>query len=171
MDAGCRAWSRRREVPIRYVRVLRVESAVRSTAGRHQSAVCFAARREVFQDVTALDAAVIERGHPDPAAALELRHLARDSLQAKTEELRHVAAGVTVAAGLLMVSRLRYNSFKGSGSGAKGERVPFAAIVIAVAVIIALVIDPPRMLFAAAVLYALSGPVLWLRRRRLPAES
>jgi CDP-diacylglycerol--serine O-phosphatidyltransferase len=84
-------------------------------------------------------------------------------------ELRYAAAVVTVAAGLLMVSRLRYSSFKGSGSGPKAERVPFAAIVAAVAVFIALWIDPPRVLFAAAVLYALSGPVLWLRRRRSPA--
>jgi CDP-diacylglycerol--serine O-phosphatidyltransferase len=32
-------------------------------------------------------------------------------------------------------------------------------------VLIALVLDPPRVLLAAGVLYALSGPVLWLRRR------
>ena len=80
-------------------------------------------------------------------------------------ELRYVAAGVVVLAGLLMVSRVRYTSFKGSGHGARAERVPFAAILIAVAVLIALWIDPPRVLLAATALYALSGPVLWLRRR------
>lgn len=80
-------------------------------------------------------------------------------------ELRYVAAGVVVLAGLLMVSRVRYTSFKGSGQGARAERVPFAAILIAVAVLIALWIDPPRVLLAATALYALSGPVLWLRRR------
>ena len=79
--------------------------------------------------------------------------------------LRHVALAVTVAAALLMVSRIRYTSFKGSGSGPKSERVPFFAIVIALVVLIALVLDPPRVLLAAGVLYALSGPVLWLRRR------
>jgi len=83
-------------------------------------------------------------------------------------ELRHVALGVTVAAGLLMVSRIRYTSFKGSGTGPKADRVPFFAIVIALAVIIALVLDPPKVLLAAAVLYALSGPVQWLWRRRSP---
>jgi CDP-diacylglycerol--serine O-phosphatidyltransferase len=80
-------------------------------------------------------------------------------------ELRYAAAGVTIVAGLLMVSRVRYNSFKGSGKGASAERVPFAAIVIAVAVLIALWIDPPRVLLAATALYALSGPLLWFRRR------
>ncbi|MEO6366295.1 MAG: CDP-diacylglycerol--serine O-phosphatidyltransferase [Luteimonas sp.] len=84
------------------------------------------------------------------------------------EELRYPAIAVTVIAALLMVSRIRYNSFKGARGGPKGDRVPFFAIVVALAILIALVIDPPRVLFAAAVLYALSGPVLWLRRRRAP---
>jgi CDP-diacylglycerol--serine O-phosphatidyltransferase len=65
-----------------------------------------------------------------------------------------------------MVSGLRYNSFKG-GRGAKSDRVPFVALLIAVAIIIALVIDPPKTLLAAGVLYALSGPVLWFKRRRI----
>jgi CDP-diacylglycerol--serine O-phosphatidyltransferase len=80
--------------------------------------------------------------------------------------LRHYALAVTVAAALLMVSRIRYTSFKGSGRGPKGERVPFFAIVVAIAVLIALVLDPPRVLLAAGVLYALSGPVQWAWRRR-----
>lgn len=80
------------------------------------------------------------------------------------DEMRFAALAVTVVAGLLMVSGLRYNSFKG-GRGAKSDRVPFFALLIAVAVIIALVIDPPKTLLAAGVLYALSGPVLWFRRR------
>jgi CDP-diacylglycerol--serine O-phosphatidyltransferase len=78
---------------------------------------------------------------------------------------------VTVVAALLMVSRIRYSSFKGSGSGPKAERVPFFVIVIALVLLIALVIDPPKMLLAAAALYALSGPALWLRRRRMPPSA
>ena len=79
--------------------------------------------------------------------------------------LRHAAIAVTICAALLMVSRLRYNSFKGA-RGPRGERVPFFAIVLVLAVLIALVIDPPKVLLAAAVLYALSGPLVWLWRRR-----
>ena len=80
-------------------------------------------------------------------------------------DLRHLALGITVAAGLLMVSRLRYSSFKGGG-GLSSERVPFWAMVLALLLLIALVLDPPRVLLGAAVLYALSGPVAWAWRRR-----
>src|SRR5690606_40080070 len=40
-------------------------------------------------------------------------------------DLRHAALSVTVVAGLLMVSRIRYTSFKGSGQGPLADRVPF----------------------------------------------
>jgi len=86
------------------------------------------------------------------------------------EELRYVAWGLTVVAGLLMVSRIRYNSFKG-GSGPKSDRVPFFALLIAVVVLIALWIEPPVTLLVASTLYALSGPLLWFRRRRLDAAT
>lgn len=82
-------------------------------------------------------------------------------------DYRWLALGLTVCAALLMVSRIRYNSFKG-GIGPKSDRVPFFALLLVVAVLVALVIDPPRVLLAAAALYALSGPLLWFRRRRLP---
>ena len=81
--------------------------------------------------------------------------------------MRYVAVAVTVVAALLMVSRVRYNSFKGA-RGPKGDRVPFVAIVAALAVLIALVLDPPKLLLAATAFYALSGPVVWLRRRASP---
>lgn len=81
------------------------------------------------------------------------------------EELRYPAIAITVVAALLMVSRIRYSSFKGSGTGPKADRVPFVAIMIALAVLIALVIDPPLVLLVVTAGYALSGPVLWLKRR------
>ena len=84
------------------------------------------------------------------------------------DEMRYVALAVTVVTGLLMVSGLRYSSFKG---GRGPEKVPFFALLIAVAVIIALVIDPPKTLLAAGVLYALSGPALWFRRRKLAPDA
>jgi CDP-diacylglycerol--serine O-phosphatidyltransferase len=75
---------------------------------------------------------------------------------------------VTIAAGLLMVSRIRYWSFK---SRPDTERVPFLWILGALGVFVLLAIDPPRVLLAIAVVYALSGPVmaavgLWRRKAR-----
>ena len=86
-------------------------------------------------------------------------------------DYRYLALAVTVVAALLMVSRIRYNSFKGGGTGPRADRVPFFALLVALVALVALVIDPPRVLLAVAVVYALSGPLLWFRRRRLPAEA
>ena len=81
------------------------------------------------------------------------------------EELRYGALALTVVSGLLMVSRIRYSSFKGSGSGPKADRVPFFVLVVTLAILIALWIAPAVTLLAASTLYALSGPLMWLRRR------
>ena len=88
------------------------------------------------------------------------------------EELRYVALGVTLAAGLLMVSRIRYWSFKGGGrGGARADRVPFAVLLLVPVVLALLVIDLPRVLLAVGVVYALSGPVLALWQRMRPAGA
>ena len=86
--------------------------------------------------------------------------------------VRYWAIGVTVAVALLMVSNLRYTSFKGSRRGAQGERVPFGTLLLVVAALIALALYPPQTLLAVFGLYALSGPLMaLLRRRRRSAES
>ena len=84
-------------------------------------------------------------------------------LQLQGPDLRIAALALTVVSGLLMVSRIRYSSFKGSGGP---QRVPFITIVVVLAVLAALMLDPPKVLLGAAVLYALSGPATWLWRRR-----
>ncbi len=73
---------------------------------------------------------------------------------------------LTVAVGALMVSNVRYQSFK--ELDLKGK-VPFVAILAVVLVFVLVSIDPPQVLFAAFFLYAVSGPVgtlVSLRRRR-----
>ncbi|MBX3700270.1 MAG: CDP-diacylglycerol--serine O-phosphatidyltransferase [Dokdonella sp.] len=73
---------------------------------------------------------------------------------------------VAVVAGLLMVSRVRYYSFK---AWPLSDRVPFIAIPVAMLVLVALTIDTARVLLAITGLYLLSGPALtlWgLRRKR-----
>ncbi|MEO8672641.1 MAG: CDP-diacylglycerol--serine O-phosphatidyltransferase [Tahibacter sp.] len=69
------------------------------------------------------------------------------------------AAIVAVLAGLLMVSRIRYYSFK---AWPLSDRVPFVWIPLALFVMIALYIDTPKVLLGIAVLYVISGPVVTL---------
>ncbi|WP_303749962.1 CDP-diacylglycerol--serine O-phosphatidyltransferase [Stenotrophomonas pigmentata] len=87
------------------------------------------------------------------------------------EELRYVALGVTIVAGLLMVSRIRFWSFKGSNEkGPRSERVPFVVLALVPIIISIVVLDPARTLLVVGVIYALSGPVMWLLQRwRQPA--
>jgi CDP-diacylglycerol--serine O-phosphatidyltransferase len=89
------------------------------------------------------------------------------------EELRYVALAVSIVAGLLMVSRIRFWSFKGGGEkGPRSERVPFMVLALVPIVIAIMVVDLPRTLFVVGVLYALSGPVMWVWQRwRQPASK
>jgi CDP-diacylglycerol--serine O-phosphatidyltransferase len=73
---------------------------------------------------------------------------------------------LTVMAGVLMVSNIRYYSFKEVDLK---DKIPFVALLFIVLVFVFISIDPPLVLFALALIYALSGPVmtlLLLRRRR-----
>lgn len=78
---------------------------------------------------------------------------------------------ITIMVGMLMVSNVRYRSFK--DLDLKGK-VPFVAILVVVLVFVLISIDPPQVLFVVFVGYALSGPVvtlLTLRRRRAERKA
>lgn len=79
-------------------------------------------------------------------------------------DVQFVTPIIAVLAGLLMVSTVRYFSFK---AWPTSDRVPFIWIPAVVLILVALAIDPPRVLFGIGVLYVLSGPVmtLWGLRR------
>ncbi|WP_226648767.1 CDP-diacylglycerol--serine O-phosphatidyltransferase [Microbulbifer variabilis] len=79
--------------------------------------------------------------------------------------LAMIAALVTAAAGLLMVSNFRYASFKGLDF--KG-RVPFVMMLAVILVFSLVTIDPAGVLLTLAVLYTLSGPAMWLWVRVRP---
>jgi CDP-diacylglycerol--serine O-phosphatidyltransferase len=66
-----------------------------------------------------------------------------------------------------MVSRIRFFSFKGW----PGDRVPFWFMVLVVAVLVALLIDAPKVIFAVAIVYVVSGPIGWLWQRRRSAVA
>ena len=84
--------------------------------------------------------------------------------------LRWMAMAVTVAAGLLMVSRLRYFSFKGLP---RSDRVPFIVPLAIVLLIAGLFITQAKGLLVIASVYAVSGPAYWLwgRLRRRTAAT
>ena len=76
-----------------------------------------------------------------------------------------VTFAVMIAMGILMVTNVRYYSFK--NLDLKG-RVPFVAILVVVLVFVFVSSDPPLVLFFASTGYAISGPLLtlWQIRRR-----
>lgn len=70
-----------------------------------------------------------------------------------------VAVALTVIASLLMVSRIRYLSFKALPMG---ERVPFVWVLLLVGLFVLIAVDPPRILLLIASCYLLSGPAMTL---------
>jgi CDP-diacylglycerol--serine O-phosphatidyltransferase len=101
-----------------------------------------------------------------PAATLVASGVWLGSDLPLTTEISVIAALLVAFVGILMVSNLRYLSFKGLD---KNRRVPFLAMFITVLVFIAVTIDPPKVLFVLALIYSLSGPACWLwsLRRKL----
>ena len=80
-----------------------------------------------------------------------------------TALIAYSLAVVTVLAGLLMVSNYRYFSFKEMHF--KGT-VPYVVFLLVVAVFVLIAQNPQETLLTMCVLYALSGPVLWVYRRQ-----
>lgn len=78
---------------------------------------------------------------------------------------------LTLAAGLLMVSRFSYYSFKDVDLK---KQVPFIAVVIVLMIFVLLSIETPTVLFIGFFLYMISGPILalfrWMRKRRKIAQ-
>lgn len=70
---------------------------------------------------------------------------------------------LTVMLGTLMVSRVRYTSFKGGGR--RERRVPIAWIFLLLVLIVLLAIDVPAVLFTIGVLYVASGIAITLHGR------
>jgi len=78
---------------------------------------------------------------------------------------------LTTTAGLLMVSRFTYYSFKDFDLK---KRVPFIAVLIILMAFVLVSIETPTVLFIIFFLYMISGPLFslfrWLRKRRRLAE-
>ncbi len=108
-------------------------------------------------------------GLPSPSAAAVMVGLVwvGDDLGMRGNQLLWLAFVITVATGMLMVSNILYYSFK--NVDLKG-RVPFVALLAIVMALVFASIDPPKILFAGFLCYALSGPVLALLRYRQRAH-
>ncbi len=62
-----------------------------------------------------------------------------------------------------MVSRFRYYSFKEVNPG---RRIPFTYLIGIVLIFILITLDPPSVLLVLFTVYASSGPIYWLWRKR-----
>jgi CDP-diacylglycerol---serine O-phosphatidyltransferase len=79
-------------------------------------------------------------------------------------ELSVLVGILTAAVGFLMIANFPYYSFKGIDLHG---RVPFVVMIAVVLVFGLITLDPPSILLAGFLIYALSGPVmLGLKRRR-----
>ncbi len=88
------------------------------------------------------------------------------------KDVSYAALALTIAAGMLMVSRFSYYSFKDLDLR---KRVPFVAVLVVVLVFVSLSIETATVLFCSFFLYMLSGPILslfrWNRKRTRHAET
>lgn len=108
------------------------------------------------------------RGLPSPSAAGVLAGLvwSATDIGLTGEDVLYVAFVLTISMGLLMVSNIRYYSFKEFNFK---NRVPFVAILVVVLLYAFASIDPPKVLFLGFLIYAIFGVVytlLGIRNRR-----
>lgn len=116
------------------------------------------------------------QGLPSPAAAAMMAGLvwvSADNRIIPEQGLAGVAWALAVGSALLMVSKLRYYSFK--DVDLRGP-VPFVMLLLVVLGFVLVSLDPAIMLFALFLAYGLSGPVVTLVHRqrlarRAPGDS
>ena len=101
------------------------------------------------------------QGLPIPAAAGILASMVWLSVDSEIpgDVVDMMAAVLAILAAILMVSNIRYYSFK--EIDLKG-RVPFVAILLVVLAFVGISLDPPKVLFLFFFCYGLSGPALTL---------
>lgn len=101
------------------------------------------------------------QGLPSPAAAALVAGLVwvMQDYQIRGEDIRWIAWGLTLFAGVTMVSNLRF--YSGKDINLK-KSVPFVGLLLIVVFIVLISSDPPTVLFGLFVLYGLSGYALWV---------
>ena len=78
------------------------------------------------------------------------------------------SAAATLAMAILMVSNVKFRSFKDFDPK---HKIPFFVLIALLITFVLISFDPPRVLFIFALCYAVSGPIGWLIRRRKGEEG
>ncbi|MGB0467560.1 MAG: CDP-diacylglycerol--serine O-phosphatidyltransferase [Pontibacterium sp.] len=104
-------------------------------------------------------------GLPSPAAAAAVAGLVWAAVEygIDASQYSYLIAFYLAAAGVLMVSNVLYYSFKDVDFRGKVPFIILTAIVLGLAIIS---INPPTFLWLLLLAYAVSGPLLWIWRRR-----
>ncbi len=104
-------------------------------------------------------------GLPSPASAAIVAGMVwmLHDLEFEGANMQIPAVIMTVTAGLLMVSNIKYHSFKDFDLKSK---VPHLAILVVIIIFALVQVAPPIVLFLVFFVYALSGPINWLRHKR-----
>ncbi len=110
------------------------------------------------------------QGLPSPAAAALIAGLVwvMNDYHVKGLDVQWLAWGLTLFAGLTMVSNFRYYSGKDINLR---RSVPFVALLLLVLAFVLVSLDPPQVLFGMFVLYGLSGYIMWVVRWLQPKGS
>lgn len=108
------------------------------------------------------------QGLPCPSAAAVIVGLVWFGMDLGIDphKLSIIFALLTILMGILMVSNIRYRSFKDIDFK---KHVPFFVILIVVLIVVLVSIDPSKVLFTCFLVFALSGPIgtiLGLRKRK-----
>lgn len=85
-----------------------------------------------------------------------------------TPLVSYLAAILTVFAGLLMISNYQYFSFKELNF--KGT-VPYMVFIFAVVLLVVVAQNPHEVLLTMCVIYAVSGPAVWIYKNQLKKPS
>lgn len=101
------------------------------------------------------------QGLPCPSAAAILASIVwmGSNYEVQGASFPVMIAVVAVIVAALMVSTIRYTSFKSIDF--KGK-VPFLTVVVAVFILVAIAMEPPEILFGVFATYVISGPLLTL---------
>lgn len=128
-------------------------------------AACGALRLARFNTQIGIEDKRYFQGLPSPAAAAVLAGWiwAGSSNHLAPALITNIALVLTFSCGILMVSTLRYHSFKELDLRGK---VPFVVMLILVLGFALVAIDPPLILFGGFLTYAISGPIFTLVKLR-----